>query len=177
MSKFNVNILIISIFYTTLSFTSTMRLHAIFVSIISSFLLNTINAILHEKGPLNDQMLTKPGSECSRDCDNDISIHCIFNWKIKNKDIDTELCILDPEFCFGDGISRQVTVIEDLDDQMSFGAIPAPTIRVCYGDRVSVNVINDLYDPNVAILNTTIHWHGLHMKQGEMGEINSFSIS
>ena len=89
-----------------------MRLHAILFSIISSFLLNTINA--HKVGPLDDKMLTKPGSECSRDCDNDISIHCIFNWKIKNMDIDTELCILNPEFCFGDGISRQVTVIEDI---------------------------------------------------------------
>ena len=107
---------------------------------------------------LDHQMLTKPGSECSRDCDDDISIHCIFNWNIKSMDIDTELCIVDPEFCFGDGISRQVTVIEDLDAKISFGAIPAPTIRVCYGDRVSVNVIN-----NLEILNTTIHWHGLHM--------------
>ena len=32
---------------------------------------------------------------------------------------------------------------------------------------VSVNVINDL-----EVLNTTVHWHGLHMKQGgEMGEM------
>ena len=137
-----------------------MRIQLIFVliSTISCFHSNTINAILHEV----------PGSECSRDCDNDISVHCIFNWKIKSIEIDSELCLVDPEFCFGDGISRQVTVIEDLDDKMNFGgAIPAPTIRVCYGDRISVNVINDL-----EVLNTTVHWHGLHMKQGgEMGEM------
>ena len=100
-------------------------------------------------------MLTKPGSECSRNCDDDISLHCIFNWKIKS--MDGELCLVEPEFCFGDGISRKVTLIEDLDDR-SFGAIPAPTIRVCYGDRVTVSVINDL-----ELLHTTIHWHGLHM--------------
>ena len=137
-----------------------MRIQLIFVliSTISCFHSNTINAILHEV----------PGSECSMDCDNDISVHCIFNWKIKSIEIDSKLCLVDPEFCFGDGISRQVTVIEDLDDKMNFGgAIPAPTIRVCYGDRISVNVINDL-----EVLNTTVHWHGLHMKQGgEMGEM------
>ena len=105
---------------------------------------------------------TKLGSECSRECNDDTPYHCIFNLKIKNYDTDYEHCIQDPSSCFGDGVSRQTTVIVDQNE--SLGAIPAPPIHVCYGDVITVNLINELeaYD-------ATIHWHGLHMKQGLVG--------
>ena len=104
----------------------------------------------------------KLGSECSRECNDDTSYHCIFNWKVINYDIDYDICIQDPTTCFGDGIVRQTTVITEQNETPV--SIPAPPLQICYGDVVTVNVFNgmDTYD-------TTIHWHGLHMKEGIEG--------
>ena len=103
------------------------------------------------------------GSECSRECNDNTPYHCIFNFTIKSYDIDYEPCREDPTSCFGDGISRQVTLVVDQNEVL--GSIPAPTIRVCYGDVISVNVINEQ-----EIHDASIHWHGLHMKQGQTGK-------
>nr|AFV15787.1 laccase [Leucoagaricus gongylophorus] len=51
-----------------------------------------------------------------------------------------------------DGFNRTASVIN--------GVHPGPLIAVNKGDSVSLNVVNNLSDPDM-ILGTTIHWHGM----------------
>lgn len=69
------------------------------------------------------------------------------------------------------GVNRSIFAIN--------GQFPGPLIRVNEGDRVLINVTNELSDP------TTMHWHGLYqngtnwMVSGVLGEhlfSNFFSI-
>lgn len=55
-----------------------------------------------------------------------------------------------PECVVGDGTRRMVTAVNK--------GIPGPTIQVCVGDKVLVDVLNDM--PSTAV---TLHWHGLTM--------------
>ncbi|PGH00992.1 hypothetical protein AJ79_08056 [Helicocarpus griseus UAMH5409] len=50
-----------------------------------------------------------------------------------------------------DGVRKRVYLIN--------GAFPAPIIEARSGDRLIINVTNDLKDQGV-----TLHWHGLHMR-------------
>nr|ACR19861.1 putative laccase 4 precursor [Agaricus bisporus var. bisporus] len=54
-----------------------------------------------------------------------------------------------------DGFKRPASLID--------GAHPGPIITAQKGDRVKINVINELSDPN-QMLGTTIHWHGMFQK-------------
>jgi len=107
----------------------------------------------------------KDGVECIRECKDDESYHCVFNFVIKDHFLDFEDCVVDPKTCFGDGIPRQTTIIVNQNDPKP--SIPAPTIDVCYGDVVSVSVVNEMESKNA-----TIHWHGLHMK-GETEDLRT----
>merc|ERR1711892_1513701 len=96
------------------------------------------------------------GPECDRSCHKHHSepLHCIFNWRIVNHFIN---CLGDTDGCYGDGIPRHVTLVDDYEDDVL--AIPGPAIAVCHGDEVSVNVVNELESES-----STIHWHGLPMR-------------
>jgi len=69
----------------------------------------------------------------------------------------------DTEGCYGDGIPRQVTLIDDYEDEVL--EMPGPTIAVCHGDEVSVNVVNELESES-----GTIHWHGLPMSNTQWSD-------
>ncbi|XP_073832591.1 multicopper oxidase 1 [Musca autumnalis] len=56
-----------------------------------------------------------------------------------------------PHCIAGDGITRSVTVVNRM--------MPGPQIEVCLNDTIVVDVKNHLLGES-----TTIHWHGLHMK-------------
>lgn len=56
-----------------------------------------------------------------------------------------------PHCITGDGTLRSVMVINR--------QMPGPTVEVCFGDTVIVDVQNHLMGDT-----TTIHWHGLHMR-------------
>lgn len=51
----------------------------------------------------------------------------------------------------GDGVRRSVLIINRM--------MPGPQIEVCFGDKIVVDVKNDLMGEA-----TTIHWHGLHQR-------------
>merc|ERR1719290_42607 len=108
--------------------------------------------------PLVDSDLPKlAGPDCDRPCDGSQSFHCIFNWRVVNQTLDCT------DGCYGDGSVRQVTLAYDEEDDIF--SIPGPTIAVCHGDEVSVNVVNDL-----ELYTTTIHWHGLPMRNTQFSD-------
>lgn len=41
--------------------------------------------------------------------------------------------------------------------------VPSPSIHVCHGDRIVVDVINMMSGTA-----NTLHWHGLHMRNTQM---------
>ncbi|XP_030081054.1 laccase-2 [Drosophila hydei] len=57
-----------------------------------------------------------------------------------------------PHCIMGDGLQRSITVVNRM--------MPGPSIEVCEGDQIVVDVKNNLLGES-----TTIHWHGLHQKQ------------
>lgn len=57
-----------------------------------------------------------------------------------------------PHCITGDGTQRSVMVINRM--------MPGPTVEVCFGDTVMVDVQNHLMGDT-----TTIHWHGLHQRE------------
>jgi len=100
------------------------------------------------------------GHDCDRTCTDSEPFHCVFNWRIGQHYLD---CMGDSDGCYGDGNPRQVTLIAD--DQDEIIAMPGPTIAVCYGDEVSVNVANELPSKT-----GTIHWHGLPMRNTQWSD-------
>ena len=60
--------------------------------------------------------------------------------------------------CFGkncisaNGVPRAIIVVNKM--------MPGPSIEVCLGDTVIINVFNNLRSSDI----TSIHWHGVHMK-------------
>jgi len=69
----------------------------------------------------------------------------------------------DTDGCYGDGIPRPATMISDL--QGDIFSIPGPSIVVCKGDEVSVDVDNELES-----YSSTIHWHGLQMRNTQAAD-------
>ncbi|KAH8329363.1 hypothetical protein KR074_008677, partial [Drosophila pseudoananassae] len=57
-----------------------------------------------------------------------------------------------PHCVMGDGLERSITVVNRM--------MPGPSIEVCEGDQIVVDVKNHLLGES-----TTIHWHGLHQKK------------
>ena len=82
---------------------------------------------------------TIPGYQCDRKCDGSQLYNCLFNWRYKTY----------PDY-LADGNPREVTVIED-EINPNVKPIPAPSVVVCYGDKVTVNVRNDLTDDSSTI--------------------------
>ncbi|XP_069954298.1 uncharacterized protein [Cherax quadricarinatus] len=99
------------------------------------------------------------GEFCRRPCaENDTRI-CQFNFDVHFYQTMSRACydcprnVTDcdrPECVVGDGIRRMVVTINKL--------IPGPPIEVCVGDKVLVDVMNNL--PSTAL---ALHWHGLTM--------------
>jgi len=100
------------------------------------------------------------GPDCDRQCDGSEPFHCMFNWRIVNHFLD---CMGDNAGCYGDGIPRHVTLVDDFADEVL--ALPGPAIAVCQGDEVSVNVVNQM-----ASESSTIHWHGLPMRNTQASD-------
>jgi len=105
-------------------------------------------------------LIQKQGPECDRPCNGTESFHCIFDWRIVNHFLN---CMGDTDGCYGDGIPRPATMVSDL--QGDIFSIPGPSIVVCKGDEVSVNVDNELES-----YSSTIHWHGLQMRNTQASD-------
>lgn len=56
-----------------------------------------------------------------------------------------------PHCIYGDGFRRSVLVVNRM--------MPGPSIEVCRGDKIIVDVENHLMGES-----TSIHWHGLHQR-------------
>lgn len=54
-----------------------------------------------------------------------------------------------PHCIYGDGVRKSILVVNRM--------MPGPTIDVCVGDMLIIDVENHLLGES-----TTIHWHGLH---------------
>lgn len=57
-----------------------------------------------------------------------------------------------PHCIMGDGLERSITVVNRM--------MPGPSIEVCEGDQIVVDVKNHLLGES-----TSIHWHGLHQRK------------
>lgn len=99
------------------------------------------------------------GQDCDRMCNNSEPFHCVFNWRLGHHIL---ACKGDTPGCYGDGHLRQVTLIVDDQEEV---AMPGPAIAVCQGDKVSVNLVNELESES-----GTIHWHGLPMRNTQWSD-------
>ncbi|KAI4484871.1 hypothetical protein M0802_012999 [Mischocyttarus mexicanus] len=96
---------------------------------------------------------------CNRPCkDGSPRLNCHYTFKIESYRTMSKACYNCPfnlTDCFrphcipADGVKRSVLVVNR--------QLPGPSIQVCQGDRVIVDVINLLHSES-----TTMHWHGLH---------------
>ncbi|XP_014604884.1 PREDICTED: L-ascorbate oxidase-like isoform X2 [Polistes canadensis] len=96
---------------------------------------------------------------CKRLCkDGSPRLNCHYTFKIESYRTMSKACYncpLNSTDCFrphcipADGIKRSILVVNR--------QLPGPSIQVCQGDRVIVDVINLLHSES-----TTMHWHGLH---------------
>jgi len=100
------------------------------------------------------------GRHCDRTCKENENFHCIFNFRILSH---FSNCLGDDEGCYGDGSPRNVTLIDDYEEDVH--EIPAPTIAVCQGDEVTVGVLNE-HESDTG----TIHWHGLYMRNTQSSD-------
>ncbi|GJQ77051.1 Mco1 [Trypoxylus dichotomus] len=95
---------------------------------------------------------------CYRTCVNNQPMECVFNFTLEFYYTMSKACYSCPlniddcsrEDCvYVDGVKRSVNTVNR--------QIPGPSIEVCEGDTVVVNVANNLISES-----TTIHWHGQH---------------
>ncbi|XP_041365213.1 laccase-2-like [Gigantopelta aegis] len=99
---------------------------------------------------------------CLRECDSTAPPRvCEYNFTVENYATRTKACYdcpFTPSDCFrphcipGDGNPRSVIVANRM--------LSGPSIQVCEGDEVVVNVHNKMIGGE----GTTIHWHGLHQR-------------
>lgn len=109
---------------------------------------------------MNEETYTN--HQCTRDCkDNEMPMTCKYTFKMEWYETLSKACFDCPTNqtdCFrphcipGDGVRRSVLVVNRM--------MPGPTIQVCNGDTVIVDVKNHLLGES-----TTIHWHGLHQRE------------
>uniref|UniRef100_A0A0A9W3I8 Laccase-12 n=1 Tax=Lygus hesperus TaxID=30085 RepID=A0A0A9W3I8_LYGHE len=94
---------------------------------------------------------------CYREC-NGTRMNCFYDWRVTQKTTMSEECRncpLEPDDCHrkgcitGGGLVRTAIAVN--------GLIPGPSVLVCEGDRVEVQVKNQLKTEAL-----TIHWHGVH---------------
>ncbi|XP_065208115.1 uncharacterized protein LOC135836952 [Planococcus citri] len=101
------------------------------------------------------------GDECARQCEeHEPSLVCYFRFEIELYYTMSKACYNCPynqTDCFrpdcvpADGVSRVITVINR--------KLPGPSIQVCLGDSLVVDVVNSMVEES-----TSIHWHGHHQK-------------
>ncbi|CAL4147895.1 unnamed protein product [Meganyctiphanes norvegica] len=101
-----------------------------------------------------------PGRNCYRKCLKGDERICHFDLEVSRYSTLSRACYdcprnpadcSRPECVAADGVRRLITVVNK--------QLPGPTIQVCQGDRVVVDVKNSLPASDVAI-----HWHGFNMK-------------
>ena len=122
--------------------------------------------------PSEPSSQVQPGEKCRRDCTKSGKIYtCVFNFTLEQQYSDTQGRL-------ADGLNRSVLVYN--------GQLPGPTIAVCEGDNVVVNLENKLtgdefmlgapfkesgQGPDFYLLSdvpynsTTLHFHGIREKQ------------
>ncbi|CAH2012638.1 unnamed protein product [Acanthoscelides obtectus] len=105
--------------------------------------------------------LLKPGHECVRECkEGESPMFCHYKFTVElyqTLGAPCDLCHPDDKFTskcpciLADGFERTLLAVNKM--------LPAPSIQVCAGDRIVVDVTNAMegYD-------TTLHWHGLRQK-------------
>jgi len=101
----------------------------------------------------------KVPNACQRECDGSQPQRCVYNFHIEYYFTMSKACFdcphnvtdCDRHHCIAaDGVERGVVVINR--------QLPGPSIQVCEGDEIVVDVKNHLPGES-----TSIHWHGLHM--------------
>nr|BBH63274.1 multicopper oxidase [Nephotettix cincticeps] len=110
-------------------------------------------------GKYDDQYLNSDdGWLCTRQCQPNQPRICYYLWMIEPYDTMNRACGNCPNVtsdCFlpqcitADGFEKACLVVNRM--------LPGPSIQVCKGDTVIVDVVNEMPGRS-----TTIHWHGLH---------------
>lgn len=98
--------------------------------------------------------------ECERECVIGDSRTCLYDFRLQEYHTLSRACYNCPEnlvdclreeCIVGDGVKRPILTVNR--------QLPGPSLQVCEGDRVVVDVYNSQLSDT-----ETIHWHGLHMK-------------
>ncbi|XP_054289636.1 uncharacterized protein LOC129004939 [Macrosteles quadrilineatus] len=107
-----------------------------------------------------DDLNVDDGWLCTRECRPDDPRICYYLWMIEpyvtlsracgNCPNVTSDCFL-PQCVSGDGFEKAILCVNRM--------LPGPSIQVCKGDTIIVDVVNEMPGRS-----TTIHWHGLHQK-------------
>ncbi|KAB0803227.1 hypothetical protein PPYR_00197 [Photinus pyralis] len=93
--------------------------------------------------------------QCARPCDGS-KRRCYYNFYLEQYATQTRAC----HYCFPNGTNNCQCIIADGVDRSVTVAnrrLPGPSIEVCEGDEVVIDVENHLEGSDV-----TIHWHGLY---------------
>ncbi|KAH0560390.1 oxidoreductase OpS5-like [Cotesia glomerata] len=118
----------------------------------------TVKNISNNYIPAKEEIIGGQWHPCYRNCDDKIKRTCKYTFVLKqytSMSYACRDCPFNKEDCFLNGCItagghvRPVTVANHM--------LPGPSIQVCEGDTVIVNVIN-----NFASDSATIHWHGIH---------------
>ncbi|KAM7361022.1 multicopper oxidase 3 [Cochliomyia hominivorax] len=97
---------------------------------------------------------------CRRVCKQGDTMSCYYRLVVHNYQTlgpECQRCMYDPSTCeqeqciYGDGVATGVMAVNR--------QVPGPSIEVCEGDSIIVDILNYLTEP------FTMHWHGLHMSQ------------
>jgi len=115
-------------------------------------------ALLRIPASLSHAEVTSNG-DCQRECDGSLPRRCVYNFHVEYYYTMSKACFdcplvsedCDRYHCIAaDGVERGIVVINR--------QLPGPTIQVCQGDQIVVNVKNHLLGESCSI-----HWHGMHM--------------
>ncbi|XP_057332184.1 uncharacterized protein LOC130672020 isoform X1 [Microplitis mediator] len=108
--------------------------------------------------PAKEEFIGGQWHQCYRNCDDNVKRTCKYTFVLKqytSMSYACRDCPFNKDDCFLNGCItagghiRPVTVANHM--------LPGPSIQVCEGDKIRVNVIN-----NFASDSATIHWHGIH---------------
>ncbi|KAL9880339.1 multicopper oxidase 1 isoform 1-T2 [Glossina fuscipes fuscipes] len=118
-----------------------------------------------ETGDDNDDIWTEDfyrRHPCARECkENETPKLCRYTFVVEWYETLSKACYdcpnnqtdcYRPHCIAADGVPRSITVVNRM--------MPGPTVEVCQNDIVQVDVKNNLLGES-----TTIHWHGMHMKE------------
>ncbi|XP_065347467.1 uncharacterized protein LOC135944434 isoform X1 [Cloeon dipterum] len=104
----------------------------------------------------------KDSHPCRRSCNNSTQpMTCYYNFEVEPYQTLSKACYacafgnvtdcMRQDCVAGDGVARLIAVVNR--------QLPGPEIRVCYGDKIVVDVHNSLMSET-----TSVHWHGHHQK-------------